>query len=481
IAQGWPDLGDLSHLAGQSDEALRQAITSLGYPKEVTLFTYLLGKMRTGDLVVGIEGTEVRGICEILPKSAYLYDADNNIEELQPQQLAPNSQNDQGQFEAFNYAHCLYPAYWVDWNVVSPGWAPAPSGQGFKGIRRVKNDADAVTRRWRQYVDGLGENLPWTGAWLAERLRRRSRLERSLMMSEIEEIFSILPQVVLYGPPGSGKTYKALQMAAHILGFEDADSQFLSAQFSTPGAAGETRRWDIVQFHPSYNYEDFVRGIQGFPTSQGIDYTPVDRIFAEMCKAAQQDSRPYVLIIDELNRANLSSVLGELLYGLENRERPVRTPYEVDGDFRLIIPENLYVICTMNTADRSIGHLDYALRRRFAFMQCPADRNAIQTYYDGLSIDAAVAAEMRNEALKAFDDFSRLFKTSEGGRAHALSPEQRPEDVQVGHTYFMVKARPQLRTRIRYQVLPLLREYLADGVFLADAEADIDGLDARWP
>jgi Cdc6-like AAA superfamily ATPase len=478
IAQGWPDLGNLSDLVGQSDRLLPQALSNRGADAAVVgVFINFLSKLHTGDLVVGIEGTRVRGVCEVLPQSRYLYDAMNNIEELQNSSLAPKSSDDLGRFSEFNYAHCFYPAYWIDWNVVSSAWSPGTPAQGVKGIASLVKDANAVAERWRQYVDGLGVNLPWTGAWLAERSRRLSRLERGLVMSEIEDIFSVLRQIVLYGPPGTGKTYQAQQIAAHILGFEEADGQFLNAQFSNPDATGNSGRWDIVQFHPSYNYEDFVRGIQSVPKPQGINYEAVNKIFAEMCIAASCDSQPHVLIIDELNRANLSAVLGELLYGLEYRGTPVRTPYRVDGEVRLIVPKNLYVIGTMNTADRSIGHLDYAVRRRFAFKHCPSDRNTIQTYYGQRATEAAEVGAVRDKALKAFDRVARLFNKDDP--AYSLSPEHRPEDVQVGHTYFMAETEGQLRTKIRHQVLPLLREYLADGVFLANVEAELDGLAER--
>ena len=155
----------------------------------------------------------------------------------------------------------------------------------------------------------------------------------------------------------------------------------------------------------------------------------------------------------------------------------MRTPYRVSGEARLIVPENLYVIGTMNTADRSIGHLDYAVRRRFAFRQCLPDRKAIQSYDDTLAIGAAEAAALRDLALKEFEYVARLF--TKGYEACVLSPEYRAEDVQVGHTYFMAKTERQLRTKIRYQVLPLLRQYLADGVFLQNAETGIDSLATR--
>ncbi|MCP4229476.1 MAG: AAA domain-containing protein, partial [bacterium] len=122
--------------------------------------------------------------------------------------------------------------------------------------------------------------------------------------------------------------------------------------------------YQIVQFHPSYTYEDFVRGLVAKPLGSGVTFEPRDKIFALMCERAKTNSdKKFVLIIDEINRADISKVFGELIYGLEYRDKPIATPYEVDGSTTLVIPPNLYIIGTMNTADKSIAMLDYALRR----------------------------------------------------------------------------------------------------------------------
>ena len=196
-----------------------------------------------------------------------------------------------------------------------------------------------------------------------------------------------------------------------------------------------------------------MRGIQVETRNGQVEYRPVDRIFAQMCIAAalRKDAK-YVLIIDEINRANVPAVLGELLYALEYRNKPVTTLYAPSNKPELIVPPNLYVIGTMNTADRSIGHLDYAIRRRFAFLRCNAKRDDVEQYYGEHDDD------LKQSALEQFDSVAQLFAPDK------LSADYRADDVQIGHTYFFAKTDSQLRSKFRYQVLPLLQEYLADGI-----------------
>ena len=153
-------------------------------------------------------------------------------------------------------------------------------------------------------------------------------------------------QLVLYGPPGTGKTFVAQQLAYVISGGEP----------------------EIVQFHPSTTYEDFFEGIRPVTDDDGsVRYRVLPGPLAELAATAERDrSRNVVLIIDELNRANLPKVLGELLFLFEYRDVPVRTLYRGSTPFRL--PPNLYVIATMNTVDRSVALVDAAMRRRFHFV-----------------------------------------------------------------------------------------------------------------
>ena len=425
-AQGWFGLGDLS---GLTEEGISEAVKRFNEIDKndapLRTFKNILFGIKSQDLVIGIEGTQVRGIYKILPQTRYLFNSTDNFEALETVTLSSKAKDERGNFSQFDYAHCLYPVKWIDWNNIDPSWAPSAPAQGVKGIVRLSKDAEAVQQNWNQYEASLQGTLPWAGQWLQDRLKRRAELERRLEMEEINAVFAVIRQVVLYGPPGTGKTYKARRMAAQLLELEETSAEFTQARFGKSGNQSGSS-WEIVQFHPSYNYEDFVRGIQSEVTaSGGVEYRVVDRIFAKMCRAAATlSSGKHVLIIDEINRANLAAVLGELLYGLEYRGETVRSLYTMNGISELTVPENLYVIGTMNTADRSIAHLDYAVRRRFVFLHCPAETAAIEQYYEQSN------STCRQSALQMFDKVGRLFD----GEGTLISPDYRAEDVKIGHT-----------------------------------------------
>jgi 5-methylcytosine-specific restriction protein B len=175
--------------------------------------------------------------------------------------------------------------------------------------------------------------------------------ELLLDQADLETITDLLwerRQIVLYGPPGTGKTWLARKLAAHL---------------TDDGAV------KLVQFHPSYTYEDFFEGFRPEPGGDGtltfsLRAGPF-RDFAEI--AVDNPATPYILIIDEINRANLAKVFGELYFLLEYRDQPVTLQYSPDREFTL--PRNLFIIGTMNTADRSIARIDAAMRRRFAFVE----------------------------------------------------------------------------------------------------------------
>ncbi|MBP1615788.1 MAG: hypothetical protein H6Q13_3236 [Bacteroidetes bacterium] len=185
-------------------------------------------------------------------------------------------------------------------------------------------------------------------------------------------------------------------------------------------------------------------------------------------KGDKIEEEKYVLIIDEINRANLPAVLGELIYALEYRGETVDSLYAVDGDNGLILPPNLYIIGTMNTADRSVGQIDYAIRRRFAFIDVePKD----------------LSAELGKDFHS--DDFSKvqaLFSSN------YLSTEFNSKDVQLGHSYFIQqyeknedgednKAKPiDFRMRVDYEIKPILREYVKDGILKENAKEIIESL-----
>jgi len=262
----------------------------------------------------------------------------------------------------------------------------------------------------------------------------------------IIKLLKYKPQIILQGPPGTGKTREAKRIAKALLGLGENDSLEGNEQFK------------LIQFHPSYSYEDFVRGIVAKPNEEGngIVYTAENKILGTFAKKALKDKdKPYVLVIDEINRTNLSAVLGELIYALEYRGEAVQSMYAIEGENNLILPPNLYIIGTMNTADRSVGHIDYAIRRRFAFVNIlPKD------------LTNELGDQFKSEL---FDKVTNLLNSN-------LSPEFKKEEVQLGHSYFITKNTP-IGIRWEYEIKPILLEYVKDGILVGEGiETTINNL-----
>lgn len=171
-------------------------------------------------------------------------------------------------------------------------------------------------------------------------------------------------------------------------------------------------------------------------------------------------NKPYVLVIDEINRANVSKVLGELITLLEKNKRlgeedefTVTLPYSGEN---FGVPDNLYIIGTMNTADRSLGYIDYAVRRRFAFMTIEAKSDVIREFYNG-------NGELMKKELLLFTSVSDLIKDN-------LNPDFDLNDIMVGHSYFLAKSDDDFELNLEYKIRPLLEEYLRDGIIVYNGE-----------
>lgn len=176
-------------------------------------------------------------------------------------------------------------------------------------------------------------------------------------------------QAILYGPPGTGKTFIAKKITQHLIS----------------GGDGFT---ELIQFHPAYTYEDFIQGIRPQQTDGKLDYPLVDGRFLNFCKKARNCQNICVLIIDEINRANIARVFGELMYLLEYRDETISL---ATGE-KFSIPANVRIIGTMNTADRSIALVDHALRRRFAFIALYPNYDILRRYHasTGFSVEGLI-------------------------------------------------------------------------------------------
>lgn len=263
-------------------------------------------------------------------------------------------------------------------------------------------------------------------------------------------------QIILQGAPGTGKTYATSEFAVALCDGKEKRPDTREKIMRRYKQLVNQKRIVFTTFHQSMDYEDFIEGIKPVKNNDGsISYEVRNGIFKTICNNAgnDKDKLPFVLIIDEINRGNISKILGELITLLEADKRlgadnqvTVTLPYSGES---FGVPSNLYIIGTMNTADRSVGYIDYAVRRRFAFFTIKASRKAIENYYGDND-------ELCDMALNYFDEVSALFDN--------VSNEFDKDDVMVGHSYFMAENKDELDLKMEYEVRPLLLEYVRDGV-----------------
>lgn len=246
-------------------------------------------------------------------------------------------------------------------------------------------------------------------------------------LEEMEEMLVDKNQLIFYGPPGTGKTFVARSLGKLLTGLADPPPE----------------RVEIVQFHPAYGYEEFIEGIRPESVVMGdgryqVDYPVKAGVFRLFCEqAAKRPNEKHVFIIDEINRGNVARIFGELMLLLEYRDEDVRLPYSGE---RFRIPPNVVLLGTMNTADRSIALVDFALRRRFHFFRFGADPALLDRWLSKNDVSVPYLSQLyRKLTTEAIDDPA----------------------FQIGPSYFM---RPglteaQLRGIWRRSILPYLAEY----------------------
>lgn len=244
-------------------------------------------------------------------------------------------------------------------------------------------------------------------------------------------VLKMKKNIILQGAPGVGKTFTAKRLAYSIIGAKNPD------------------RVQMIQFHQSYSYEDFIEGYR--PTENG--FTIKKGSFYKFCKLAEDDDEnDYFFIIDEINRGNLSKIFGELFMLIEKDKRGIELQL-LYSDENFSVPPNVYIIGMMNTADRSLAMLDYALRRRFSFFTMKPGFNTIgfQTYQDSLKSDA----------------FNKLISCIKQLNSKIAADISLGEGFCIGHSYFCgltakTATVQTLTSIIEYELIPLLKEYWFD-------------------
>lgn len=295
-----------------------------------------------------------------------------------------------------------------------------------------------------------------------------ARPATSLNAGALRSALTASPNVVLQGPPGTGKSSLAIELVRELV--EEAgeltveqcrfgslleqhhgDIGTLVSDTSGPAhKAGVV--WEMVQLHPGYGYDDLVRRVRPASVDGDLQFIVEDRLLPRMCAlaTARGADKPVVLILDEINRCNLGATLGEFIFAIDpaHRSTPVRLQYQGTGlSPSVAVPPNLWIVGTMNTADRSIAMVDYAIRRRFRFLDVPAELAAIESWY--LAHEA-----FRNAATELF----------------TLANQALSSRVMVGHAFFLIDPFPvatwpgRFARQFAFQVAPLLSEYVREGL-----------------
>lgn len=404
MAIGWNEIGDLSLFKNKSEikEAMKKIYgPNLSYQNATHATWQFANEMKVGDIIFVKKGRSQligRGIVT----SDYFYDS-----------------------EAEEYNHIRI----VNWT--HHGEWPYPGKAAMKTLTDVTPYIDVVEELKNIFDDDTSEDVEKSYSSYT-----KEDFLNDVFMSEeeYERLRSVLvfkKNIILQGAPGVGKTYTAKRLAYSLIGEKNVD------------------RVKMVQFHQSYSYEDFIMGFRpsdiGFELRKGTFYN--------FCKLAELDTvNDYFFIIDEINRGNLSKIFGELFMLLENDKRGASLQL-VYSDEKFSIPDNLYIIGMMNTADRSLAMLDYALRRRFAFFEL---KPGFET--DGFkSYQLTINNSKLNNLITCIKNLNYAI----------VSDETLGEGFCIGHSYFC-NLKPEsvddqvISNIVEYELVPLLKEYWFD-------------------
>ena len=408
MAIGWGEIGDLS--AFNTKDAMKKKLKETFDPtlsyKNVGHATWqFVNEMKVGDVVFAKKGSHQlvgRGIVT----SEYEFDGDRSDEYKNIRQV--------------NWTHC------GEWE--HPGKA------AIKTLTDVTSYTDYVEQLNALFEDESEEDVEEVE--LSYPIYTKGNFLSEVYMSEEEYrklvgVLRIKKNIILQGAPGVGKTFVAKRLAFSMMGVKDVD------------------RVMMVQFHQSYSYEDFIMGFR--PSTEGFELKR--GAFYNFCKKVEIDEdNDYFFIIDEINRGNLSKIFGELFMLIENDKRGVSLQL-LYSDEKFSVPKNIYIIGMMNTADRSLAMLDYALRRRFAFFELKP----------GFTTEGFRAYRMYLENEK----FDKLTACVERLNNEISNDESLGEGFCIGHSYFCNLAPETIDDQVlygivEYELIPLLKEYWFD-------------------
>lgn len=304
--------------------------------------------------------------------------------------------------------------------------------------------------------------------------------EEDRYFGEIAELLRYKKNIIIEGAPGVGKTYNLPQIIVRLCypalkGLTDEDIWKRFEELK------KNKQVEYVTFHQSMDYEDFVEGFRPDNSNESISYEIKPGIFKTICNRAngpQTDNiydagkpetatntlPPYVLVIDEINRGNMDKIFGELITLIEADKRKggtspieVRLPYSQE---MFSVPSNLYIIGTMNTADRSLDTLDYAMRRRFGFVKF------LPQSLEAQGFNSSLFEKVAKLFIGNYADYEQDHNVAPI-RSDYLADDINPTDVWIGQSYFIMddNGKDCTELRIKYEIIPILEEYIRDGIF----------------
>lgn len=425
----WSELGDLSDLThnSESKKRLRQQMQSV-YPKATTaelqgVFDFVTD-IAPNDLIAAFEprGRKVIGIGRVMGK--YFYEPSTAPHRLPVEWLSTEEWHfpDEEGFDGVSKEIRLYAnQVEIERHILERKSTPMPpayvSGSAVRGTLR-----DIAVQK-------LNLNIRLDG-----------------IQGRVQEILDRKGQVILYGPPGTGKTYWAESTACELSARQVFGKSFaeLDPEQRMRIFGQVTSYVQLCSFHPAYGYEDFLEGYRPQLVNDLMTFIRQNGIFKQLCELARRDAaNSYYLIIDEINRGDIPRIFGELLTVLEKDKRGKSIILPLSGE-GFAVPANVFVIGTMNTADRSIALLDTALRRRFGFVELLPDPSQLGSVnLKGISLG------------KWLEELNKRILQFVGRDARNL---------QIGHAYFLESGKPlsdfaKFARVIREDIIPLLEEY----------------------